>query len=156
MPSQVLLSIIYLCRNPLDQFISLWQFMQQNEVTAKKGIAFDEALELFLQGKQFFGPFWDQRLGYWNASSKNPEKVLFLKYEGLKRDTILGLKEIAKFLDFPFPSEEENNGLIEDIAELCRFESLENMEVNKSGKMDPENNCQFYLFFLMFVNKNLS
>ncbi|KAL3512414.1 hypothetical protein ACH5RR_025131 [Cinchona calisaya] len=129
--------IIYLCRNPLDQFISQWHFIQQIDVEENKPIALDKAFELFLQGKEYFGPFWDQILGYWKASFKNPEKVLFLKYEDLKRDTINQVRNIAKFLELPFSIEEEKNGLIEDITKLCGFESLKNMDGNKPDKVQP-------------------
>ncbi|KAK6116887.1 hypothetical protein DH2020_049378 [Rehmannia glutinosa] len=82
-----------------------------------------------------YGPFWDHILESWNAHLKNPEKALFLKYEDLKQDTTFHIKKIAEFLGCPFSLEEEKQGLIEQIAKLCSFENLKNLEVNKTGKI---------------------
>ncbi|KAL0372067.1 UNVERIFIED_CONTAM: Cytosolic sulfotransferase 15 [Sesamum calycinum] len=48
------------------------------------------------------GTFWDHMLGYWNAHLKNPQKLLFLKYEDLKQDVSSHVKQIAEFIGFPF------------------------------------------------------
>ncbi|KAI3454004.1 hypothetical protein Pfo_010667 [Paulownia fortunei] len=114
--------IIYICRNPLDQFISHRHFALENK-----------AFDMFCQGIHSFGPFWDHMLGYWNAHLKNPEKVLFLKYEDLKDDITFHVKKIAGFVGYPFSLEEEKQGLIEEISRLCSFENLKNLEVNKTG-----------------------
>ncbi|KAL0407841.1 UNVERIFIED_CONTAM: Cytosolic sulfotransferase 1 [Sesamum radiatum] len=58
----------------------------------------------------FYGPFWDDILGYWNAHLENPGKVLFLKYEDLKEDITSQVKKIAEFIGFPFSVEEEEQG----------------------------------------------
>ncbi|KAL0447534.1 UNVERIFIED_CONTAM: Cytosolic sulfotransferase 14 [Sesamum latifolium] len=128
--------IIYICRNPLDQFVSLHHFFLENK-TEKDAelLAIDEAFDMFCQGIQSFGPFWDHMLGYWNAHLKNPEKVLFLKYEDLKEDISSHVKKIAEFMGFPFSAEEENQGMMEQISRLCSFENLKNLEVNKSGNL---------------------
>ncbi|KAL0297360.1 UNVERIFIED_CONTAM: Cytosolic sulfotransferase 14 [Sesamum radiatum] len=74
-------------------------------------------------------------LGYWNAHLKNPERVLFLKYEDLKGDILSNVKKIAEFMGFPFSAEEEKQGVVEQISRLCSFENLKNLEVNKSGNV---------------------
>ncbi|KAI3470188.1 hypothetical protein Pfo_026851 [Paulownia fortunei] len=93
----------------------------------------DEAFDMFCQGIHPFGPFWDNMLGYWDAHLKNPQKVLFLKYEDLKEDITFHVKKIAEFLGYPFSLEEEKQRLIEEISRLCSFENLKNLEVNKTG-----------------------
>ena len=65
---------------------------------------------------------------------EKPEKVLFLKYEGLKEDIIPHLKSLAHFLGIPFSEEKERQGMMEEIAKLCSFDSLLNLEVNGNGK----------------------
>ncbi|KAL2236116.1 cytosolic sulfotransferase 15 [Sesamum indicum] len=126
--------IIYICRNPLDQFVSHYHFMLQNKIEKDAiPLELDEVFDMFCQGIQPFGPFWDHMLGYWNAHLKNPQKVLFLKYEDLKQDISSHIKKIAEFIGFPFSAEEENQGMIEQISRLCSFENLKNLEVNKSG-----------------------
>lgn len=62
-----------------------------------------------------------------------PEKVLYLKYEDFE-DIITHMKRLAHSLGIPFSEEEEKQGMIEEISRLCSFQSLKNLEVNKSGK----------------------
>lgn len=56
-----------------------------------------------------------------------------MKYEDLKRDCIGQVKRLAEFMGFPFSSEEEDRGLVEEIIELCSFEKLRNLKANKTG-----------------------
>ncbi|KAG8381912.1 hypothetical protein BUALT_Bualt05G0022100 [Buddleja alternifolia] len=86
---------------------------------------------MFCKGFYHFGPFWDHMLGYWKAHLPNSQKVLFLKYEDPKEDITFNIKNIAEFIGFPFSSEEEKLGKIEEISRLCSFESLSNLDVNK-------------------------
>ncbi|KAL0447536.1 UNVERIFIED_CONTAM: Cytosolic sulfotransferase 15 [Sesamum latifolium] len=126
--------IIYICRNLSDQFVSGYHFLRQNKIEKDAvPLELDEVFDMFCQGIQPFGPFWDHILGYWNAHLKNPQKVLFLKYEDLKEDVSSNVKKIAEFIGSPFSPEEENQGMIEQISRLCSFENLKNLEVNKSG-----------------------
>ncbi|KAG8381913.1 hypothetical protein BUALT_Bualt05G0022200 [Buddleja alternifolia] len=128
--------IIYMCRNPLDHFISYRQFLLKNKIEKDaKPLDIDEAFDMFCQGIQLYGPYWEHVLGYWNAHLRNPEKVFFLKYEDLKKETTLYIKKIAEFIGFPFSLEEEEQGLIEEISKFCSFENLSNLEVNKTGKL---------------------
>ncbi|KAK4422360.1 Cytosolic sulfotransferase 15 [Sesamum alatum] len=128
--------IIYICRNPLDVFISQRQFLLENKI-AKDAVplVLDEAFDMFCRGITSYGPFWDHMLGYWNAHLKNPERVLFLKYEDLKEDILSNVKKIAEFIGSPFSPEEEKQGVVEQISRLCSFENLKNLEVNKSGNV---------------------
>ncbi|KAL8055881.1 hypothetical protein ABFX02_04G083700 [Erythranthe guttata] len=125
--------IIYLCRNPLDQFISFRQFLLANFGKEAEPLGLDETFDMFCSGIQPFGPFWEHMLVYWNAHSENPGKVLFLKYEDLKEDVVSNIKKIGEFLGCPFSSEEEEKGVMEEIAKICSFESLKNMKANKNG-----------------------
>ncbi|XVF49910.1 hypothetical protein PTKIN_Ptkin04bG0054000 [Pterospermum kingtungense] len=88
--------------------------------------------ELFCQGISNFGPYLDQVVGYWKWSLENPEKILFLTYEELKKDPLVVVKRLAELLGQPFSLEEESKGMVEQIIRLCSFESLSNLEVNKS------------------------
>ncbi|KAE8712340.1 Polyribonucleotide nucleotidyltransferase isoform 1 [Hibiscus syriacus] len=124
--------IVYICRNPMDMFISLWLFndklRQEREL-----LSVDEAFEKFCHGICGFGPFFDHVLGYWKASQENPNKILFLKYEDIKEDISSRLKQLAMFLGVPFTEDEEKQGVVEEIAKICSFEKLKELEVNKKG-----------------------
>ncbi|CAK9160891.1 unnamed protein product [Ilex paraguariensis] len=126
--------IIYICRDPKDVFVSMWQFACK----VTQPIPLEMAFEMFCGGMYLYGPYLDHVLGYWKASLERPDMILFLKYEDLKRDTMSNLKTLAKFMGQPFSEEEERNGVSEKIIQLCSFEHLSNLEVNKSGKHRPE------------------
>ncbi|KAL1300669.1 hypothetical protein HN51_045325 [Arachis hypogaea] len=125
--------IIYICRNPLDTVVSTWIFINKIKPEYLPTLTLEEAFEMYCEGKIGYGPSWNHMLGYWNESTARPEKVLFLKYENLKKDTIFHAKKLGEFLGCPFTIEEENNGLIESIIKLCSFENMRELEVNKSG-----------------------
>eukprot|EP00262_Sarcandra_glabra_P008785 TRINITY_DN2252_c0_g3_i3.p1 TRINITY_DN2252_c0_g3~~TRINITY_DN2252_c0_g3_i3.p1 ORF type:complete len:336 (-),score=36.22 TRINITY_DN2252_c0_g3_i3:182-1147(-) len=128
--------IVYLCRNPRDSFISLWHFMNKGRerYLGILPLPLEEAFEMFCRGACEAGPFWDHMLGYWKESLERPERVLFLKYEELKRDPLLHLKRLAEFLGYPFSSKEESEGVVDEINRLCSFENLSNLaEATKRG-----------------------
>ncbi|CAN1344819.1 Cytosolic sulfotransferase 15 [Linum perenne] len=104
--------IVYVCRNPFDT----------------------EAFEMYCKGVVGYGPFWEHMLGYWNESQERPEKVLFFKYEDMKEDVGSHVRKLAEFLGCPFSKGEEEEGLVGEIARLCSFEKLKELEVNKVGK----------------------
>ena len=124
--------IVYICRNPMDMFISLWFFANKLRAENEEPLSLDEAFDLFCRGIHMCGPFFDHVLGYWKASQEKPNKILFLQYESLKEDIISQLKKLAMFLGFPF-SEEEEKGVVEEIAKMCSFRNLKELDVNKNG-----------------------
>ncbi|XP_058075780.1 cytosolic sulfotransferase 5-like [Magnolia sinica] len=126
--------IIYLCRNPRDVFISLWHFSNKMRPETQSPISLEDAFDLFCAGISWRGPFWDHVLGYWKASLKSSEKVMFLNYENLKREPLVLLKRLAEFIGCPFTTEEDREGVLHDILRLCSFENLSNLDVNKTGK----------------------
>nr|ADX97329.1 sulfotransferase-like protein [Mangifera indica] len=126
--------IVYLCRNPLDTFVSSWHFVNNLRPKSLPPFQIEEAFKMYCDGIIGFGPFWEHMLGYWNESLKNPTAVLFLKYEAMREDIVSNLKELAKFLGCPFSVEEEQEGVIKEIAKLCCFDKMKNLEANKTGK----------------------
>ncbi|XP_074280201.1 cytosolic sulfotransferase 5-like [Silene latifolia] len=133
--------ILYIGRNPMDTFVSHWHFfpkmmknMSINEDFKLPSI--EEYFEEFCQGKILCGPFFEHVLGYWKQSLELPNKVLFLKYEDLKDDPIVHLKKLAEFVGVPFTPQEENDGVVKEIIELCSINNLKELEVNKSGIMN--------------------
>ncbi|XP_028803529.1 cytosolic sulfotransferase 5-like [Neltuma alba] len=140
-------NIVYLCRNPKDLFVSSWKFMNKLLEAEGQGlVSIEDAFEKFCEGLVGYGPFWDHMLGYHKESLKSPEKVMFLRYEQLKSEPVRVVKNLAEFMGCGFSQEEEKDGNVAaDILELCSFESLSNMEVNKPGNSwrNIENNAFF-------------
>ncbi|MCL7035572.1 hypothetical protein MKW94_020465 [Papaver nudicaule] len=137
--------LVYLCRDPKDTFISFWHFNNKLRKDMEHG-SLEEAFEKFCEGVVEFGPFWDNVLGYWKMSLESPERVLFLKYEEMKKEPKTHLMKLAVFLGSPFSAEEEKDGVPEEILNLCSFDNLSNLEVNKTGKM-PMAGFEFSVFF---------
>ncbi|KAL3526632.1 hypothetical protein ACH5RR_011288 [Cinchona calisaya] len=96
--------IVYITRDPKDVFVSLW-------------------------GVNNFGPFHDHVLGYWKESLERPEKILFLRYEEMKRDPRKEVTKLASFLGRPFTNVDE----VDKVLGRCSFERLKSLEVNKNG-----------------------
>ncbi|KAJ9677223.1 hypothetical protein PVL29_022300 [Vitis rotundifolia] len=134
--------IVYICRNPKDVFVSTFYFLEKVRDKKLTPLSLEKALELFCKGLSLYGPFWDHVLGYWKASLEVPDRVLFLKYEDMKRDSSFHLKRLAEFMGYPFSVEEEKQGVAHDILELCSFENLRNLKVNKTGNIITSNNNQ--------------
>ncbi|KAJ4720543.1 Sulfotransferase [Melia azedarach] len=120
--------IVYLYRNPKDTLISSRHFFnkvlrQPNE----EPYPLEKAYDGFCRGVHPFGPFFYHALQYWNESLKNPEKILFLKYEDLKGDPEGEVKKLASFLGRPFENKQE----IEKVLWKSSLERLKILDVNK-------------------------
>lgn len=137
--------IVYICRNPLDTFISSWHFIKARQEPEAKSLSLEEAFNMYCKGIVGFGPFWEHMLGYWRESQKRPNKVLFLTYEDMKANPVSNVRRLAKFLGQPFTVEEERGRVTEEIVRLCSFEKMKDLEVNKSKKsiLDWENKHLF-------------
>ncbi|XP_016694573.1 cytosolic sulfotransferase 15 [Gossypium hirsutum] len=119
--------------NLMTKALSIKQHEYLLEDESLEPFSLDEAFDKFYHGIYAYGPFFDHVLGYWKASQENPNKILFLKYEDLKEDINSHLKNLAMFLGVPFTDDEEKQGVVEEIAKICSFENLKEVEVNKKG-----------------------
>lgn len=127
--------IVYITRNPKDTIVSMWSFLNNLRSPEQGTYEFEKAFESFCEGVFHFGPFFEHVLEYWNESLKMPEKILFLKYEDLKRDPKREVKRLASFIGRPFDDKEGNEGM-EEVIRRCSLERLKEVEVNKNG-IDP-------------------
>ncbi|MBA0875431.1 hypothetical protein Goshw_015549 [Gossypium schwendimanii] len=134
--------LVYITRNPKDTLVSMWHFFNKLRTPEQGPYPFEQAFESFINGVSHFGPFFDHVLQYWNQSLKSPNKILFLKYEDLKKDPKGEVKKLASFLGKPFNNEKE----VEDVIWRCSLERLKNLEVNKNG-IDPWIGMQNSAFF---------
>ncbi|CAO2820827.1 unnamed protein product [Amaranthus hypochondriacus] len=142
--------IVYVSRNPFDTFISLWHFYLKFDINKSSDQFMDERImedyvRKFCNGIYPFGPYEDHLYGFWKESQENPKKVLFLEYEGLKKEPKDHLRKIAEFVGFPFSIDEEKENVVDEIIEICSIKSMKEMEINKNGKFYPwvENKALF-------------
>jgi hypothetical protein len=121
--------VVYVCRDPKDMVVSLWHFLRR----ADPDLSFAETFESVCDGTVAAGPVWDHVLSYWRASVARPDRVLFLKYEDLLRDTGANVRRLAEFMGRPFTAAEEAAGDVAAVVELCSFDGMKGLEVNKAG-----------------------
>ncbi|KAL2892684.1 Cytosolic sulfotransferase 15, partial [Bienertia sinuspersici] len=114
--------IVYIARNPLDTFVSQWHW--QTKLIKSSGgepnfqpPSVECYFEDFCLGKFLLGPYFDMLL---SSGSK---------YDDLKSDqAVLHMKKLADFLGFRFSEQEESEGVIDDIMELCNINNLKELE----------------------------
>ncbi|XP_060206391.1 flavonol 3-sulfotransferase-like [Lycium barbarum] len=136
LPASVMSSgskIVYVFRETKDVLVSNWHYMKKLSVKDLPSFPIEDAFDLFCKGVSHYGPFWDHASDYWKASLENPDKVLFLTYENMKKDPIVCLTKLAKFLDKTFCLEEEREEVVQEIVKLCSFENLSSLEINQTG-----------------------
>ncbi|KVH87391.1 Sulfotransferase domain-containing protein [Cynara cardunculus var. scolymus] len=125
--------LVYLCRNPKDVLVSMFHFANKLRDKSRGPMRFEEAFELFSKGAMPIGPYWDHVKSYHNVSLKHPTKILFLKYDDMKVDTVNHVKRLSTFLGYPFTEAENDDGAVQEIVRMCSFENLR--EVNKHGDL---------------------
>ncbi|CAL5071861.1 unnamed protein product [Urochloa decumbens] len=121
--------VVYVCRDPKDMVVSLWHFLRR----AKPDLSFAETFESVCDGTVAAGPVWDHVLSYWRASVARPDRVLFLKYEDMLCDGAGSVRRLAEFMGRPFSPAEEAAGDVAAVVELCSFDGMKGLEVNKPG-----------------------
>ncbi|CAA7025392.1 unnamed protein product [Microthlaspi erraticum] len=126
--------IVYICRDAKDSLVSRWHIVCRCLNKEEDKSILESMFESFCTGVFLFGPYWDHILSYWKASLENPKQVLFMKYDEVKTDPHGQLKKLAEFLGCPFSEEEEKNGSLDEILEMCSLRNLGSLEVNKTGK----------------------
>ncbi|KAJ4813775.1 Sulfotransferase [Rhynchospora pubera] len=124
--------IVYICRDPKDVLVSLWHMVTKFE-WFNKPFTFAKAFELFCEGRMPYGPVWDHVLEYYTKSIHSPKKILILKYEEMLKDPSDGVVKMANFIGCPFSEDEMKIGWVEKIVELCSFNKLKDLDVNKNG-----------------------
>ncbi|KAJ4771244.1 Sulfotransferase [Rhynchospora pubera] len=118
----------------------MWYFAQKILGGADKMATFDQFYEHYYQGLNSYGPIWNHVLGYWEESKRRPEKILFLKYEHILQEPVKYAKQLAHFMGCPYSETEENQGVVEQIVELCSFKTLKDFDVNKYGNLPTSDN----------------
>ena len=107
---------IYLARNPKDLAVSFYYHVRGFKHHHFTG-TFSEYLQLFIEGKNAFGSWFDHVLGWWQH--KDSPNILFIKYEDIKKDTPSVIKEISDFMGCKLETE-----VIKQIAEQVQFERM--------------------------------
>ncbi|KAK9057436.1 hypothetical protein SSX86_022271 [Deinandra increscens subsp. villosa] len=130
---------VYVCRDPKDVLVSMWHFIHKLRPEEMGPLSLDHMFQMFCEGVVEYGSYWDHVLGFWEACLKSPDKILFFKYEEIKKDPEAHVKKLAEFMGVPISVQEEENGMAKKIADFCSFQHLTSLEVNKTGAFKANN-----------------
>ncbi|EOA25670.1 hypothetical protein CARUB_v10019022mg [Capsella rubella] len=127
--------IVYMCRNVKDTLVSYWHFFCMKQSNDEVVSSLEDTFEYFCKGVNLFGSFWDHVLSYWRGSLEDPNHVLFMRFEDMKKEPREQIKKLAEFLGCPFTKEEEESGTMDEVIDLCSLRNLSSLEINKTGKL---------------------
>ncbi|GLJ35691.1 hypothetical protein SUGI_0717160 [Cryptomeria japonica] len=122
--------IMYICRNPKDTFVSLWEMTINRSENKDDSVCKEEAVQNFCRGFYHSGPFYEHVASYWRQRTK--PNVLCLTYEDLNEDPLFCIRILSDFMGCWWVKGEED---LRKIADKCSFQSLSEMEVNKTGEI---------------------
>ncbi|XP_077991026.1 sulfotransferase 1C4-like [Glandiceps talaboti] len=114
--------VIYLARNPKDVLVSFYYMAlvaEQSGSVAENSQIFERTFQDFVSGTLPLdrGLWHAHVLSWWKR--RNEAKVLFMKYEDMKRDLRASIQKIAEFIG-KNPSPE----LVDKIVHLTTFETM--------------------------------
>ena len=115
--------IIYVFRSPVDSLVSYYFYHQRDPALRAKT---DKSIDNFCLSMQ------DEYAGHLQTAisikKQSPERVLFISYELLHRNTLGVLRNVFDFMRLPISSP-----ILEKAIEHCQFEILQQKEKIKEG-----------------------
>ena len=128
----------YICviRNPKDLSVSAYHHMRKvlpPEVSAVLAPTREHHFGLFLQEKQYYGPFYSHFLGWW--AHRDAANILILTYEQMKRDPRTAVTSVASFLEYSLTDE-----VIDKIVSDTAFDSMKNNKAANKESWDGVTN----------------
>ncbi len=107
---------IYVARNPKDVSVSYYYHARAFRIFEYSG-PWEHFFRLFMDGRLDSGLWFDHVLQWWEHQDE--PNILFLKYEDMKKDLHVAVKQVAEFMGCEFGNRE-----IASIAELSTFQSM--------------------------------
>uniref|UniRef100_A0A7S4KMC9 Sulfotransferase domain-containing protein n=1 Tax=Paramoeba aestuarina TaxID=180227 RepID=A0A7S4KMC9_9EUKA len=133
---------IIVSRNPFDAAVSM--FHHSSDIPSFEFTGdFNVFADLFLEGNVESGCYWAFHRNWWEKYQKNPETVLWVTFEDLKKDLRGQIRRLAKFLEF-----EETDELIDLVYSGSTFEAMKaqsekvNAEKEKKGEEIKKNHIR--------------
>nr|AAH31851.1 2810007J24Rik protein [Mus musculus] len=116
--------VIYLIRNPRDVLVSGYHYFNALK-QGKEQVPWKIYFENFLQGKSYFGSWFEHACGW--ISLRKRENILVLSYEQLKKDTRNTIKKICEFL-----GENLESGDLELVLKNISFQIMKERMISQS------------------------
>ena len=110
--------IIFVHRNAKDVAVSYF-YHSIGVTNGKYKNSFTTFANDFLQGKVAYGHYYKHLLGFYRLWQQNQDKILFLRYEDLKRDLRSNVAKIVEFVGRQLSDEQ-----IDKITEMSTFEAM--------------------------------
>ncbi|XP_064486162.1 sulfotransferase 1C2-like [Ornithodoros turicata] len=124
MPYSKHVKYIYTARNPFDCCVAYYHHVKLFPMYDFEHGTFEELFQYFLDGKVDFGDYFDHLLSWY--PHRNDPNVLFLTYEGLKKDIRAAIQKVADFLGEDYGAQlRKDPGLRERIVEVTSFENMQ-------------------------------
>ncbi|CAG5127252.1 unnamed protein product [Candidula unifasciata] len=126
------LKIVYVLRNPKDVAVSMYNmFINNGPLYTRYNGTFGEFIDLFLNGKFFWGQWCDHVWSYERFTNGHPDhSVYIVPFEKIKEDPVKIIRGLCSFLSKP-------DFLAEDIVRVTEFSNMKNILSN--GKMKKIN-----------------
>ncbi len=123
--------ILVAIRNPKDLLVSLYHFYQLVYTLGPFTGSWEEFFdELFLKNQLLYGDYFDYYAAWWRYKTENPNQVLFVWFEDMKKDIRGVIRTIAEFL---------GKTLTEDqVEKIKRHTGFEAMKKNDSVNPAPQ------------------
>jgi len=115
--------IIYVMRNPKDACVSYYHHCR---LLHGCRASLEEFSKVFLADKVMYGSYWKHVLGFWEQ--RKLPNLLIIKYEDMKKDLAVVIKQVATFLDKQLTDRQ--------IEELLKHLSFESMKNNKAVNVE--------------------
>jgi len=120
--------MVIVSRNPKDAAISMLHHTKNIPPFGFDG-NWEEFAPLFLEGKVEHSSFWDWHRDWWIAKEQNPETILWVHFEDMKKDLKKEISRVAAFLGVE-KSEEE----LDKVTERCTFNSMKTESKERGDK----------------------
>ncbi|KAG0415848.1 hypothetical protein HPB47_006989 [Ixodes persulcatus] len=129
---------LYVTRNPYDCCVSYYYHTRAFPAYFFQDGTFDEFFDMFIEGRCEYGDYFDHLLSWYGH--RHDRNVLFLTYEGLKRDTEGWVLKMADFLGNDYGEKLRSDPfLARSIVEASGVENMKKLfnESLKSRKYAP-------------------
>ena len=121
---------VVVLRNPKDVLTSYYHFHKTWPAEFSFPKDWDYFFGMFKEKRLLYGDYFDHTLSWWKY--QNHPRVLFVKYEDMKKDALGNIEKVGKFLGCPnYP-----NGELEKIVDETSFNKMKSRPLDKTKKGD--------------------
>ncbi|XP_049341638.1 sulfotransferase family 1, cytosolic sulfotransferase 4 [Astyanax mexicanus] len=95
--------VVYVARNAKDNAVSYFHFERMNFIQPDP-VDWNNFLQMFMDGKKVFGPWYDHVCGYWEKK-QTYSNIHYMFFEDMVEDTGREVARLCSFLGLSIPTE---------------------------------------------------